>query len=234
MLLRINPILIAAAAVPAALLMLYVYRKDRLEREPGSLLWRLILQGILATAMAAWLEKLGIALLEWITSEDTAWTTVFLTFLIVGPVEEGCKYLLLKLRTWRNPNFNCRFDGVVYAVFISLGFAMWENISYVAAYGLRVAALRAVTAVPGHACFGVFMGAWYGQAKALAAKGDEAGSLRCRLLALIVPILLHAVYDCVALLGGPLASLIFLVFILLMFLVAWMTLRRLSKTDSYL
>lgn len=83
---------------------------------------------------------------------------VLLYFVVVALSEEGFKYLLLKKRTWYSSEFNCQFDGVVYAVFVALGFALWENISYVLMYGLGTAAVRAVTAVPGHACFGVFMG----------------------------------------------------------------------------
>ncbi len=74
---------------------------------------------------------------------------VLLYFVVVALSEEGFKYLLLKKRTWYSSEFNCQFDGVVYAVFVALGFALWENISYVLMYGLGTAAIRAVTAVPG-------------------------------------------------------------------------------------
>lgn len=52
-------------------------------------------------------------------------------------------------------------------------------------YGLGTAAVRAVTAVPGHACFGVFMGAFYGLAKRYDNFGDEYRSRRCRRLAVL-------------------------------------------------
>ena len=94
-------------------------------------------------------------------------------FGIVAFSEEGAKYFLLRRRSWHSAAFNCQFDGVVYAVFVALGFALWENISYVLMYGLSTALVRAVTAVPGHACFGVFMGVWYGLAKRLTAQGKR-------------------------------------------------------------
>ena len=100
-----------------------------------------------------------------------------LYFGVVAVSEEGFKFLLLHRRTWRESEFDCCFDGVVYAVFLSLGFALWENIRYVLAYGFATAVARALTAVPGHACFGVFMGAWYGAARreaALAGNGRRA------------------------------------------------------------
>ena len=64
-------------------------------------------------------------------------------FGIVAFSEEGAKYFLLRRRTWHSAAFNCQFDGVVYAVFVALGFALWENISYVLMYGLSTALVRA-------------------------------------------------------------------------------------------
>ncbi len=92
--------------------------------------------------------------------------TILLAFLVVAVVEEGTKFVFLKLRTWRDPNFNFRFDGIVYAVFVSLGFAAFENINYVLGYGLTVALPRAVLAIPAHMGFAVFMGLFYGRGKA--------------------------------------------------------------------
>ena len=176
LLFRIHPILIGAAVIPAVILMLYIYRSDRLEREPVGLLVKLALLGVLATVFAMIGEKLGFFLLRGLNQSSAAYQ-LLMNFLVVGLCEEGFKYLLLRGSTWNNPNFNCRYDGVVYAVFLSLGFALWENISYVFAFGLSAAMIRAVTAIPGHAAFGVFMGAWYGQAKAQ----ERAGNLpRCR------------------------------------------------------
>ena len=142
--------------------------------------------------------------------------------------------ILLRRVTWRHPAFNCQFDGVVYAVFVSLGFALWENIGYVAIYGFSTALVRAVTAVPGHACFGVFMGAWYGQAKRYDLRGDEAASRRSRHKALWLPMLLHGTYDFVASSGSELSALVFLAFIVILYVVAIRKVRRLSREDDYI
>ena len=56
--------------------------------------------------------------------------------LFVGLIEEGCKFFFLYKKTWKNVNFNYTFDGIVYAVTVSLGFAAIENIIYVFNYGL--------------------------------------------------------------------------------------------------
>ena len=227
-------ILVAAAVIPAAALMVYVYKADKLEKEPTPLLWRLILQGIISTALAVFTERLGAQVLGSIIRPNTLLYQILFYFLVVGVSEEGFKYLLLKRRTWDSPYFNCRFDGVVYAVFVSMGFALWENIDYVVMYGLETAFVRALTAVPGHACFGVFMGAWYGLAKSHERHGHEHYSKVSRNLAVICPVLLHGLYDLIATLDRSDMSLVFVAFIAIMFLTAYRTVKKLSAKDQYI
>ena len=164
-LLYLHRVLIPAAVIPAIFLLVKIYRADRREKEPPQLLTSLVFCGILATAIALVAEKVGFWLLGCVWSENSLIYQLIEYFVIVAFAEEGAKYYLLKKRTWMTPAFNFTFDGVVYAAFVSLGFALWENISYVTSYGLDVAVIRAVTAIPGHACFGVFIGEFYGAAK---------------------------------------------------------------------
>ncbi len=156
----VNPILIAAAVIPAIVLLRFVYKEDRLDKESPGLLLSLVIFGILSTFAAIVTEQIGEAILGILLPQSSTAYNVLLYFVVVALSEEGFKYLLLKKRTWYSSEFNCQFDGIVYAVFVALGFALRENISYVLMYGLGTAAIRAVTAVPGHACFGVFMGAF--------------------------------------------------------------------------
>ncbi|MBQ7455926.1 MAG: PrsW family intramembrane metalloprotease [Clostridia bacterium] len=229
-----NPVLIAAAVLPAAALLIYVYKKDRLEPEPKSLLLRLLVMGVLATSAAAFVERIGLNLLAQVFDEYSLPCIIIFNMLIVAPAEELAKYLLLRWRTWNSPHFNCSFDGVVYAVFVSLGFALWENIDYVTSYGLSVAAIRAVTAVPGHCAFAIFMGAWYGQAKRREAAGDAAGCRRCLRTGVRTAILLHGLYDVFASLATPEGAWIFFAFILVMFVIAFRLLRAKARADDYL
>lgn len=229
-----NPVLIAAAVLPAIFLLGRVYRADRLEKEPLGLLLSLVFFGILATFAAMAAEQLGESLLMRLVPPYTTAYNAILYFLIVALSEEGFKFLLLRWRTWRSSAFNCQFDGVVYAVFVSLGFALWENIGYVALYGLGTAVVRAVTAVPGHACFGVFMGAFYGLAKRYDNFGDRGRSRFCRRMAVLVPVLLHGTYDFIATLEFDGYALIFLAFVLGMFFAANRMIRRLSRDDRFI
>ena len=229
-----NPILIAAAVLPAIALMVFVYREDRMEKEPWPLLLSLLAQGIISTSLAVFTERLGTKLLGGLLSPNTLIYQVIFNFLVVGLSEEGFKYLLLKRRTWLSPAFNCQFDGVVYAVFVSLGFALWENIDYVVMYGFSTALVRAVTAVPGHACFGVFMGAWYGLAKRYENYGYPEKSRRCRTLAVLLPTLLHGAYDLIAALESSALSWGFVGFILALFAAALYAVKKLSREDRFI
>ncbi len=229
-----NIILIAAAVIPAVLLLIYVYKADRLEKEPASLLGVLLLQGIISTALAAYAERIGARLLNAVLSEDSLLYQLLFNFLVVGLAEEGFKFLLLRWRTWRSPYFNCQFDGVVYAVFVSLGFALWENIDYVVMYGFGTAVLRAVTAIPGHACFGVFMGAWYGLAKSHERHGHARYAKVCLRLSLICPIVLHGIYDLIASSDRDGTLTVFIAFIIVMFLAAYFTIKNLSRRDRFI
>ena len=143
-----NFVLIAAAVIPAVFLMIKVFRSDRLERESPSLLMRLVVMGVLSSLLALVEEWILEAVLGLLVRQTSTLYNILLYFVVVAVSEESSKYLLLKRSTWRSPEFNCQYDGVVYAVFVSLGFALWENISYVMNYGFSTALVRAVTAMP--------------------------------------------------------------------------------------
>lgn len=228
-----NRILIIAAVLPAIILLVKVYQADRLEREPLGLLVSLVFLGIISTLIAMVCEGIGESILGLLFSKNSWLYYFFMYFGVVAFSEEGAKYLLLKRRTWRHPAFNCQFDGMVYAIFISLGFALWENIGYVMANGLGTALIRAVTAVPGHACFGVFMGAFYGLAKRYESEGNLAKSKAARKLALFLPAFLHGCYDFIAVTQYRGTVWIFVAFVIVLFVLAFRMVRNMAQNDRY-
>ncbi len=228
-----NPILIAAAVIPAVLLLSYVYKLDRLDREPKPLLWSLVFKGVLATFAAIVAEEIGTLLCGLLFAEGSVAYNLFMYFIVVACAEEGFKYLFLKRQTWSDPNFNCRFDGIVYAAFVALGFALIENVEYVFRFGMGAALVRAVTAVPGHASFGVFMGAFYGVARQSANRGDAAASKRLRRMAWLVPAVLHGLYDFSATLSGG-WTFGFTVFVILLFIAASRIVKTHAAADTYI
>jgi len=231
----LSPVLaihILAAVLPAMVLLCYIYRKDTVEKEPAGLLLRLLLMGVLAALCASVLEGVGEFLLDVFVSPQSPAYIALLAFLVVALVEEGTKLWLLRRATWHHPAFNFRFDGVVYAVFVSLGFAAFENIQYVFHYGLSVALPRALLAVPGHMAFAVYMGLFYGRAKCCDSQGDEAGAGRNLWMGYFWAVFLHGFYDTCAMTGTSLATGIFLLFVLVMFSRAFRLVKRESAADT--
>jgi len=225
-------ILVIAAVVPAIVLLWYVYKADRLESEPKGLIGQLLKMGIISTFIAVMLERLGTGIIGLFFDKNSLIYSILLYFVVVGLSEEASKFVVLDRIVWNSPYFNCKFDGVLYAVSVSLGFALWENISYVFQFGFSTALLRAVTAIPGHACFGVFMGFWYALAKRSELTDDSQMAKSARRLAVICPALIHGLYDFIACLTS--STFVFVAYIVIMFIAAFLLARRLSKTDRYL
>lgn len=227
----ITAVYVLAAVLPAALLMRYIYRKDKVEREPPLLLVSLVGCGILSALASIVLEGIAGKLLNVLVSDRGKVYTILLAFLVVGAVEEGTKLLLLKWRTWKHPHFNYRFDGVVYAVFVSLGFAAYENIQYVLSFGLSVALPRALLAVPAHMGFAVFMGAFYGRARQCKSWDDDVGEKINLWVGYLLAVFLHGFYDACAMIGSRLSTLLFVLFVITMYVIVTRLIRRESRTD---
>lgn len=223
---------ILAAVLPAILLLRYIYKQDTVEKEPPGLLLTLLLLGVAAALVSGVLERLAQTVLTMLVDPGSPAYTILLAFLVVALVEEGAKFYLLMRRTWYHPAFNYRFDGIVYAVFVSLGFAAFENIQYVLHYGLSVALPRALLAVPGHMSFAVYMGLFYGRAKLCETCGDELGRQRNLAAGYLAAVLLHGIYDSCAMIGSAFSLLLFVVFVLLMYCGVYRRLRRESATDA--
>lgn len=229
--LAVFAIYFVAAVLPAAILMRYVYQQDKCEKEPPWLLRSLVLMGVLAALLSMVLERIGEDVLNSALSADNPAYTIVLAFLVVAVVEEGMKFLMLNLRTWRDSNFNYRFDGIVYAVFVSLGFAAFENILYVFGYGLSVSLSRALLSIPGHMGFAVFMGIFYGNAKECESYGNTVGKVANLIISYLAAVLLHGFYDACAMSGTVLATVLFTVFVVVMYIVVFRLIKKESNTD---
>jgi RsiW-degrading membrane proteinase PrsW (M82 family) len=227
----IDVMFVIAAVFPALVLMKYIYRQDAIESEPKGLLFRLVLAGAFAVIPVTFLEYGGQYLLSLVLPTETPLFMVLLMFLVVAPSEEGCKYYFLKRNTWRHPAFNYRFDGLVYAVFVSLGFAALENIGYVSQFGLSVAVTRAVLSVPAHMSFAVFMGSYYGRAKVREVRGDLSGAVRLRRTGLGIAILLHGFFNSCLVMGSSVAMAVFIGFVLVMYGVVFRRIRADARAD---
>lgn len=222
--------LLSLALLPAAALLFYIYRMDTVEKEPFKLLLRLFLFGCLCAIPASILEGIGGAL---IANVGNLFVQMFLeAFLIVAVAEEGCKFAFL-CTSWKNPAFDYRFDAIVYAVFVSLGFAALENVLYVIQNGFATAIMRAVTSVPGHCFFGVMMGYWFGKAK-YASHNRLPNSKLYLALSFVVPVLLHGFYDFCCFMSGDYGVflLIFFAFLIPFFILSILLVKKASRADA--
>jgi len=228
----LTAIYILAAILPAIFLMCYVYQQDSIEQEPPWLLWSLVGKGVLAALASIVLEMAAQTLLDATMDPNDPKYIFVLAFAAVAAIEEGTKFFFLYRRTWRDPNFNYRFDAIVYAVFVSLGFAAFENVKYVFGYGLSVALPRAILAIPGHMGFAVFMGIFYGRAKLCSDYGDRFGRGLNLILSYLSAVLLHGFYDSCCMAGTGKSTLIFVLFVIIMYFVVFQLIRHESRMDE--
>ena len=226
--------LLIAAIAPAIFLIVKVYRADRLEKEPIGLLVLLVVLGIVSTFGAIVLEMVGEWLLDGFLYYNSLLYKLIYYFVVIAGSEELVKFVMLKLGSYKKQAFNCMFDGIVYAVSVSLGFALFENILYVMESGWSVALLRAVTAIPGHACFGVFMGVWYGCAKYMQVKVNKPMEKVYLWLSVLLPMVIHGLYDFVLSMNSSLVILVFVVFVSVLFLVTVSVVKNFALEDFYL
>jgi len=189
-------ILLAVLAVlPAVVLLCIIYKVDKVEKEPLGLMAAVFFFGALTTISAIILEYIGTWILDILFDKQNMLYLFLLNFFVIGVAEEAGKLFVLKKCTWDNEEFNYAFDGIVYSVCASLGFATIENIMYVGQFGLSVALMRAVLSVPGHCIFGVFMGTYYGLAKGYQFRGKNDKMKANMHKAFWIPVALHGLYD---------------------------------------
>ena len=185
-------ILLAAALLPAVLLFLYILRQDP-QPEPENWLRKAVLYGVGICIPVALIEMIIQSILG--GEPTTLLGTTIEAFFVAALPEESFKLLVLWLVLRNNPFFDEHFDGIVYAVCVGLGFAAIENVFYIFAEEewLMVAITRALLAVPGHYAFAVLMGYYY----SLYHFVDH--SRRAAVCVLLVPVLVHGIYDTIAL-----------------------------------
>ena len=239
--------LIPAALLPAIALCIYVYIKDRVEKEPLGLLVGLFFLGVIICFPAAKLEEWLLGLFESLFSGRTLLLHAAKNFIGIALVEEGLKYFVLRMATRKNEDFNSLFDGMIYAVFVSLGFAAFENILYVTKYGFENAILRAMTAVPAHMFLGVIMGYYYSlwhmydlarlreiklQKQGKVARKILFSGVNYKQLAIVVPVLAHGFYDFCCTMDSTPATLVFVVFLGFLYVRCFGLVRWLSARDA--
>ena len=249
------------ALLPAIVLLIYIFKKDRAEKEPVGLIALLFFAGVVIATPAGWLETLVDPIIKFLFQnslqlEEGAglleiipfYSYIFVeNFFGVALIEEGCKFIALFLLTYKNKNFNSLFDGMVYSVTVSLGFAAIENVMYAISFGWGTVFSRMILSVPGHMFFGVMMGYFYSfwnvfrHVDALEKDAKQKGMIapsrkpikkeKQLLLAIIVPTIVHGFFDFCLAADSFLFMIVFYIFVIVLYVFCFSRIRKFAKSD---
>lgn len=181
--------LLLVSVVPVFIIILYIYFKDKYEKEPRKLLLFSFLLGAIVSIIITSILYYAFDIVLPLPNKTSILQQFIKAFFVVGLIEEFSKYIIIRYFAQPNKAFNEPFDGIVYAVMVSMGFAATENIFYVIEGGYTTALARAFTAVPAHATFGILMGYFMGKAK------FSNNKIVLNLSGLLLAIIFHGTYD---------------------------------------
>ena len=225
--------LIFGALLPPLILMYQIYRYDKVEKEPVGLVFKTFLFGAISVIPVLILELILAYVIDLFVNPMSLIGLFVDNFIGVALVEEFFKMQACKLSVWKNPEFNYTFDGIVYAVASAIGFAALENISYVISYGnLSTVIMRALTAIPAHTIFGIFMGMHMGMAKYQIYRNNTMAAKRELKMALLIPTLLHGSYDFICSLDNVGMGILFFLFIVILDVIAIGKVKKIEKEDQ--
>ncbi len=217
--------LVFLSLAPVFIILFYIYFRDKYEKEPWVLLIQALALGVFLAFPVIFIEKL----LSYVGKNFAGMARPFWdAFMVASFSEEGMKLLALFFLIWKNKAFNDKFDGIVYATFISLGFAGIENVLYVTGYGYATAFSRALTAVPAHALFGISMGYFFGLARFYPKKRKKY-----LWLSFLIPFVFHGAYDFILMAGNSWLLLSFLPFIVFMWISGFRRMKSLSQQSVF-
>ncbi len=222
-------LIIITALIPVAILGWWIYQKDSLRPEPLPMLIQAFLCGVGSTFVTLVITQL-LGIVGLFTYDLGSFHGVISTALFAAALpEESAKLLMLWLFMRRNPYYDEYFDGIVYAACVGLGFAGAENILYLVQSEdwLGTGIVRGITAVPAHFAIACAMGYFYSKRHF----GDRSNVTAACIL--VVPIVIHWVYDALAFSEGiaaPAFSVVFnILFVLLIWRVYKSTMRRIDE-----
>lgn len=186
-------LILLTAVLPGVVLLFYVYRKDYMKPEPAKMLFKGVCYGfislLLSLVVSLPLQALGVH-----DPYGKGFSNIIReAFFGAALPEEMAKLFMLWLLLRKNKYFDEYFDGIVYAVCVGMGFASLENLMYLfenTDNWMNVGILRAFASIPGHFAFAVFMGYYY----SLAHFG-KSSKTKYLILALLVPIIGHFLFD---------------------------------------
>lgn len=220
--------LVIIAVTPAIALGLAFYLTDRFDREPLRLLAKVFIFGALSVIPILLVGRFLVSLNIFTGLLGIAFTA----FIIAGLTEEFFKREVVLRIAYKHPAFDEKLDGIIYAVFASLGFATVENIMYVLTHfstNPYVGIYRGLLSVPAHALLGVTMGYYLSLAKFSYNANFERVYLR---KALLVPALLHGLFNFILMAELPILLTLFIPYVIYLWVVNLKKLNRFYKESK--
>ncbi|MEQ6376212.1 glutamic-type intramembrane protease PrsW [Bacillaceae bacterium S4-13-58] len=178
--------LLAVSIAPGFALLSFFYLKERLSSEPIGFVLRCFIFGALLVFPIMFIQYV-------FKVENIGQSPFFSSFVLSGLLEEFFKWFIFLYTVYKHTSFDKPYDGIVYGVAISLGFATVENLLYLLANGVNFAIGRAIFPVSSHALLGVILGFYMGKAKFM----SQQSARKWIGYSLLIPVILHGSYDLV-------------------------------------
>ena len=223
-----NYLAIILAILPILLVGILYYLRDTL-KEPKKVLGSMFCFGLISALLVIAISFISLLIFpSYLDVENASYLKIFIySFIFTSLVEEGCKWIMVYKIAFKSQEFDQLYDIVLYSVFVGLGFATIENLIYIvpSVYGVWIAMFRAITAIPAHTCFGTFIGYYLAMYKKFNQK-------RYLIMSLLVPVLLHGLYDFLLYSENIYMAAIFLILITGMLIVTIIKVNKIVKFDK--
>lgn len=220
---NINLLIISIA--PSIAFLIWIYIKDKYEKEPVKLLIKFFILGALASIPAVVIEDL----LFGINIQNEYIRMAYVSFAVAAFSEEILKIIILIMFALKNRHFTEKLDGIVYSVFVSLGFATVENIIYIvygnSSQGLELGLSRAVISIPAHIMFAITMGYYLSLYKF--ENKDIKNKNYYLIKSIVIPIVLHGIFDFILMIKSKTALFVFFIYLIYLWKI------NLDKLDEY-
>lgn len=229
-------ILIILAILPVAIICKYIYEKDK-EKESKRLLFKLLLSGMLSAILVIIISLILSALIPYfkLNNNMSFIQLLFQTFIKIALLEESMKLLMVYLFGYKSQEFDETYDIIIYSVFVSLGFAAFENIAYILTEGSIVLSItRGILSVPAHAFDALFMGYYLSLAKISQLQNNKKLEKNNLIKSIIVPTLLHGIYDFCLYSENSVIIIFFIFYIVFLYIVSINKLKYVIKNNSKL
>lgn len=231
-----NYLLLTISILPVLIIGLYIYKKDK-NKEPNSLLIKLFILGFISVIIVGAISLLIYYIFPNLAKDTTSMNTleiIIYTFIVIAATEELCKWIIVYMFGYKSRENDEVYDLIVYAVFVSLGFACIENIMYITLNpSISVGILRAIFAIPAHTSFAITMGYYLSKARIYQLQTNDKLRRKNIIFSVIVPILLHGIYDFCLLSNYNILIVVFFVFVIVLYKASLKKLKELSTAINY-